>query len=109
MVAHACALGVPYYVPAFVWAARFGGDDTALVVTTLDGLGYVVALCWSKAAASLAESSGWGVVFAMLTFIALFTVLLWHLFFDAAHDIMCEKRDEAGFHELERGEDAEDG
>ena len=74
-------------------AARFGGDDT--------GLGYVVALGWSKLAASLAASAGWGAVFGVLTFIALFTSLLWHLFFDAAHELMCEEESEGtNFQEL---------
>merc|ERR1712072_1342590 len=43
MMLHAVFLAIPYYVPAFVFAARFGGEDTALVVTGIDGIGYMVS------------------------------------------------------------------
>ena len=86
--AHAALIGIPFYIPSSVFAARFGQEDTGLQVNMQDGSGYAFALVWAQVAGRIGEGAGWELVFLILAGIAGCGSLMFHMFFSNAKDLM---------------------
>lgn len=77
----ALGVGLPYYVPAGMFAVQFGGKNSGVVSAYLDTVSFAVSGGFMASLGPvLDEPHGWSIVWAILAGIALLMLLLQLLF-----------------------------